>query len=259
MSRTCPSGFGPGTPAWFRQFAAAIRIAPICASVSALGWRFGLRNGEVPATGLRDHRVVPRREPKQQVEQGSRLPSPRGGDGALRLEEPLDPSGSDLRKYVVLERGKDVEADLVAVVLLGSFSEWPEVEISQPNLDQVNEMALRRENAGAAERGAVQQPFLENQPCLGRGPCGDPDMSHPAVGVTNPGLGDSSITSAANSDRAVGADGGTRPCHQLLLSWWRRSSSPSNRVSQASISLTRKRSSRPTRNPRGPRPWLRRS
>jgi hypothetical protein len=38
-----------------------------------------------------------------------------------------------------------------------------------------------------------------------------------------------------------------------------RSSSCSIRFSQASTSLIRNRSPRPTRNPRGPRPWLRRS
>jgi hypothetical protein len=64
MSRTCPSGFGPGRPGSLLQLAAATRIAAICSSVRAFGWLFGCRNGEVPATGLRDTASCRKANPK---------------------------------------------------------------------------------------------------------------------------------------------------------------------------------------------------
>lgn len=54
MSRTWPSGFGPGRPGSVRQLDAAARIAAICSRVSACGWFFGFRSGEVPSIGLRE-------------------------------------------------------------------------------------------------------------------------------------------------------------------------------------------------------------
>ena len=109
--------------------------------------------------GIPRDRIVPQSEPEKQVEQGPRLVVARGGDGGLRLEEPLDPASGDLRERVLLERGKDVEANLVAVVLLGSFGEGLDLEVGQPHVRQVCEGALRREDPGAAERGPIQQPY----------------------------------------------------------------------------------------------------
>lgn len=219
MSPTCPSGFGPGRPGWVRQFAAAARIAAIWSRVSAFGWVFGWRNGEVPATGLRGTASCLRAKPEQQVEQGPRLAGPRGGDRGLRLEEPLDPARGDLRERVVLERRKHVQANLVAIVLPGPFSEPLEVEVGQPNLGQIREATLRRKDPGAAERGPMQQPFLEDQPCLRRGPCRHPDMPDPTVRVPYPGLSDHSVAPAAYRNRAVGTDRGPWPCHHGRLSW----------------------------------------
>ena len=63
------------------------------------------------------------------------------GDRRLRLEEPLDPARGDLRERVVLERRPDVEAHLVAVVLLGALGELAHVEVGQPQLGQIGERA----------------------------------------------------------------------------------------------------------------------
>jgi hypothetical protein len=53
MSRTCPSGFGPGNPGRVRHAAAAARIAAIWSSVRARGCAFRVRSEDVPSTGLR--------------------------------------------------------------------------------------------------------------------------------------------------------------------------------------------------------------
>jgi len=103
-----------------------------------------------------------------------------------------------------------VKTDLVAVVLLRSFSERLEVEVSEPDLDQVSEAALRNENPGAAERGAVQQSFFEEEPCLGCRPCGHPDVPHTTIRDANPCLGGRSFAPAAYGDRAIGAESARR-------------------------------------------------
>ncbi|HET7355353.1 MAG TPA: hypothetical protein VFJ09_01615 [Nocardioidaceae bacterium] len=53
MSRTWPSGLGPGRPGSERQVAAAVRIAVICSRVSAFGVALVRRSCEVPSTGFR--------------------------------------------------------------------------------------------------------------------------------------------------------------------------------------------------------------
>jgi hypothetical protein len=146
--------------------------------------------------GVARHRVVPQGESEEQVQQGPRLPGPRGGDRGLRLEEPLDSARGDLRERVMLELRQDVQAYLVPVVLLGPFSEPLDGEVGQPYLSQVSESALWREDPGAAERGPIQEPFLEDLPCLSRGSCGHPDVPQPAVRVADPGFGDHPVTPA---------------------------------------------------------------
>lgn len=107
----------------------------------------------------------------------------------------------------MLERRQDVQANLVAVALLGPFSEPLDLEIGQPHLGQVSGAALRREDPRAAERGPIQQPLPENLPRPGGGPSGHPDVPDPAVRVANPGFGDHSVTPPAYRDRPVGAHG----------------------------------------------------
>jgi SAM-dependent methyltransferase len=53
MSRTWPSGLGPGRPGSLRHVAAALRIAVIWSIVSACGVGLALRSWDVPSTGLR--------------------------------------------------------------------------------------------------------------------------------------------------------------------------------------------------------------
>lgn len=67
MSRTWPSGFGPGLPLPVRQLAAATRIAAICSKVSACGWVFEVRSDDVPSTGLREIASWRRAKPKSRL------------------------------------------------------------------------------------------------------------------------------------------------------------------------------------------------
>ena len=53
MSRTWPSGLGPGRPGSVRHVAAALRMAVIWSLVSACGVGLAPRICEVPSTGLR--------------------------------------------------------------------------------------------------------------------------------------------------------------------------------------------------------------
>jgi hypothetical protein len=95
----------------------------------------------------------------------------------------------------------------------------------------------------------------------GGGRPGGPDLAEAPVEVADPGLGHDATTVTSGVDRAVGADRGpgTAGAHQPAVRGCRSASSASMPASQESTSLTRNRSSRPTRKPRGPRPWLRRS
>ena len=78
--------------------------------------------------------------------------------------------------------------------------------------------------------------------------------------VAAAGFGHDTFPPATGVDRSEGADRDPGSAgHHSPRAKWRWSSSCSIRASQASTSLIRKRSSRPTRKPRWPRPWLRRS
>lgn len=261
MSRTWPSGLGPGRPVSVRQLAAATRMAAICSSVRACGWLFGAPQRRGALDRVAGDRVVAQRKPEQQVQHRPRSLCPRGRVCRLRLEEPLHAAGGDLAEGEVLERREHVQPHLVSVALLGPGGELPQVQIHQPQRDEVAEGAGQAELAAAAVADAIQKPLL--QQCLrSRGRArGGGHFAEPAVEIPEPGLGNAAIDSGHHIDGAVGADRGTRApaAHRRAPCGCRAASASSIRAGHVSISLARKRSSRPTRNPRGPRPWLRRS
>ena len=72
--------------------------------------------------------------PEELVEQRPGALGPGVGDLSLLLEEGLDAAGGDLAERVGLEEGSDMDAEVVAVVLLRSLGDLATFEIAQPEL-----------------------------------------------------------------------------------------------------------------------------
>ena len=72
--------------------------------------------------------------PEELVEQRPGVLGPGVGDLSLLLEEGLDAAGGDLAERVGLEEGSDMDAEVVAVVLLRSLGDLATFEIAQPEL-----------------------------------------------------------------------------------------------------------------------------
>ncbi len=92
MSRTWPSGLGPGSPGALRHRAAAFRIAVICSIVSACGVALVRRSGEVPSTGLRAMASCRSAKPNSMLSMRPGLLGLRRRPLRLLRQEPLDPA-----------------------------------------------------------------------------------------------------------------------------------------------------------------------
>jgi hypothetical protein len=75
----------------------------------------------------------------------------------------LSPRGRDeLKSAEEIMKILDVQANLVAVALLGAFDESLRVEVGQPGRGQISEAALKHDDLGTAECRSVQQPSLRS-------------------------------------------------------------------------------------------------
>lgn len=106
MSRTWPSGLGPGSAGSVRQVAAAARIAAIWSSSQRSWGGLGLRQRRGALHRVTRHPHPTQREPEEQVEQRAGL-----------LARECEILAWDLRKHST--RRVVLQAQLVAVALLG--------------------------------------------------------------------------------------------------------------------------------------------
>jgi hypothetical protein len=115
-----------------------------------------------------------------------------------------------------------MDAEVVAIVLLGSFGDVAPVEVCQPEVAEVPERARDSEVSSSAVPGPFHEPDLE---VLG-GPAarggGGLDVAQDAVEVAESGTGSESPgLQTRDVDGAVGSDGGARTAgsHRAPLAW----------------------------------------
>ena len=155
----------------------------------------------------------------------------------------------------MLQGRAHVQAELVAIELPGAIGEVAELEVGQPEIGQVGEGTVRSEHSAAPKPRPREQALPEALASLLRGASADPDLPHSAIRVAHAGLGDGAPIPTPDRDCARRADRGAwTPGHHRPPLGCRCSSADSIRANQASISLMRNRSSRPTLKPFGPRP-----
>ncbi len=148
----------------------------------------------------------------------------------------------DLGEAVVLERGQDVQAENVAVVLSGALCEVAQLEVAEPEFRQVDKRARASQRHSTTRFRAVCESLLESMAGGRGGPARHADLSDSAVMIADAGLRDYAPAATTDvSTRRRRAESWDDPS-QHPNAGWRSASASSIRASQASISLTRNRS-----------------